>query len=721
MTQDALVRGGSPEKQSVRSVCPYCGVGCGLVLETEAGRIVDVKGDPRHPANFGRLCTKGKTSFEVVHHSSRLTRAYIRSRRSEPLKAIDFHAAIRKTAEQLLRLLDEYGPDALAFYVSGQISLEAQYLANKLAKGYIQTNQIESNSRLCMASTGAGYKLSLGADGPPGSYQDIDRADLFFVIGSNMADCHPVLFRRLMDRKKKGARLIVVDPRRTATANRADLFLQIQPGTDLALINGILHLLQKGNQLDYDFIENHTEGWETLRELIKDYPPEKVAELTRLSEDDLKTAALWIGQTSNWISCWTMGLNQSTQGTFNVNGICNLHLATGAICRPGAGPLSLTGQPNAMGGREMGYMGIGLPGQRSADSESDRRFVEGVWGLSAGTLSDAFKGGAVSMFESMASGAIKACWIIGTNPAASLPDRTKVLRGLENAELVIVQDVFKDTETTPYADILLPGAIWAEAEGVMINSERNLTLMQKAVEPPGDALPDWLIIAQVAKEMGFGQAFDFHSAADVFEEIKHFHNPLTGYDLRGASYPRLSRNPLQWPCPPDDNEDRHPIRYLSRGDPPNDKRTPIAFPTPSGKARFWPRKHLGSAERPCQDYPFILNTGRLPHQWHTLTKTGKVPLLNRLNPAPFVAIHPDDGRRLFIQDGDEVEIVSRRSAITLPAKLDPQVLPGNCWVPFHWNECFSPWRAVNALTHNQSDPISREPEFKASTVRLMKL
>ncbi|WP_042936458.1 molybdopterin-dependent oxidoreductase, partial [Pseudomonas gingeri] len=336
---------------TVRSVCPYCGVGCGIVMEVRDNQVIKVSGDKQHPTNFGRLCTKGSTCAQPLNHSGRMEQAFVRHERKRDPGQVGMDQAISETARRLKAILEEHGPEALSFYVSGQMSLEAQYLANKLAKGFVRTNMIESNSRLCMASAGAGYKLSLGADGPPGSYQDFDKANLFFVIGANMADCHPILFLRLMDRLKSGARLIVVDPRRNATADKADLFLQIRPGSDLALLNGLLHLLLKNGHTDPAFIEAFTEGWEALPDFLEDYSPARVATLTGLPEAQIRQAAQWIGEAAEWMSCWTMGLNQSTHGTWHTNALCNLHLATGAICRPGSGPFSLTGQPNAMGGR----------------------------------------------------------------------------------------------------------------------------------------------------------------------------------------------------------------------------------------------------------------------------------------------------------------------------------------------------------------------------------
>jgi NADPH-dependent sulfite reductase flavoprotein alpha-component len=705
---------------SVRSVCPYCGVGCGIVMQVDNNRVIKVSGDKAHPTNAGRLCTKGTTCGQAIADAGRMTSAYLRHQRSQDPVRTDIDAAISETASRLRGILDRDGPDALAFYVSGQMSLEAQYLANKLAKGFVRTNNIESNSRLCMASAGSGYKLSLGSDGPPGSYDDFDKADLFFVIGANMADCHPILFLRMMDRVKAGAKLIVVDPRRSATADKASLFLPIKPGTDLALLNGLLHLLLENGDVDTDFIDAFTQGWEAMPEFLADYTPAYVAQITGLAEADIRQAARMIGQAPQWMSCWTMGLNQSTHGTWNTNALCNLHLATGAICRPGSGPFSLTGQPNAMGGREMGYMGPGLPGQRSVLVEDDRRFIEDLWSIPRGSLGQTLGGGTIDLFEHMRDGHIKACWIICTNPVASVANRSTVIQALQNAELVITQDAFLDTETNRYADILLPGALWAEAEGVMINSERNLTLTQKAVDAPGEALPDWEIIARVACEMGFAEGFSYGSAEAVFEEIKQAWNPKTGYDIRGASYARLRDQSLQWPCAPDDTGTRHPIRYLVKSGAPS-QRPALFFATEHGKAVFLPRPHMPPAEMPNDTFPMVLNTGRLQHQWHTLTKTGKIPTLNKLNPGPFVEIHPTDAAALGIRDRDAVEVRSVRGHAVLPALVTDRVRPGNCFAPFHWNDAYGEHLAINAVTSDAVDPVSKQPEFKFCAVALRKV
>ena len=718
-----------------RSACSYCGVGCGISIETRtdpatgAPVIARVSGDKLHPTNLGRLCTKGATHAEMMAATDgRLTSALVRpSRETDPV-AVDIDEALAEAGARLRRIVDEHGPDAVALYVSGQMSIEAQYLATKLAKGFLRTVHIESNSRLCMASAGTGYKQSLGADGPPGSYSDFDCTNLFFVIGSNMADCHPILYLRMADRLKAGAKLIVVDPRRTTTAEKADLYLAIRPGTDLALLNGILHLLVESGDIDREFIAEHTEGWDAMPEFLADYPPHRVAAITGLAEDDVRTAAAMIAEAGDWMTCWTMGLNQSTHGTWNTNAICNLHLATGAISRPGAGPMSLTGQPNAMGGREMGYMGPGLPGQRVVLSADDRAFVEEQWDLEPGAIRSDVGPGTIEMFRRMSEGDIKAVWVICTNPVASVANRDTVITALRTADLVITQDAYVDTATNRYADIMLPATLWAEADAVMVNSDRTLTLLQQAVPPAGDAQPDWELICGVARHLGFGDQFDYKSSEQIFDEIRRFHNPRTGYDVRGVSYERLRDTPVQWPCPPEDSpagsHDRNPIRYLNDGvsqdlfTDADGHRPRLAFATPSRRAVFHPRPHMDAAEMPDDDFPMVLNTGRLQHQWHTMTKTGKVAKLNKLNPGPFVEIHPDDAAALGISDGRDVELVSRRGRAVLPAVVTDRVLPGNTWVPFHWNDEQGEHLTVNALTNDAVDPDSLQPEFKVCAVRL---
>lgn len=713
--------------RELRAVCSYCGVGCGVSVSTDSGAIVKTAGDRAHPANAGRLCTKGATHVDLMHAPGRMTTAHVRPARGEDAVPVPHDTAIAEAGRRLREIVAEHGPDAVAVYVSGQMSIEAQYLSNKLVKGFLRGRHIESNSRLCMASAGTGYKQSLGADGPPGSYEDIDAADLFFVIGSNMADCHPVLFLRMADRLKQGARLIVVDPRRTATADRADLYLPIRPGTDLALLNGLLHLLVADGAVDHAFIAEHTDGWEAMPGFLADYTPSRVAEMTGLAEADVRTAARWIAEAGEWMTLWTMGLNQSTQGTWHTNAICNLHLATGAICRTGSGPFSLTGQPNAMGGREMGYMGPGLPGQRAVFDADDRAFVERAWGLEPSAIRAEAGSGTIDLFRAMAAGEIKAAWIICTNPVASVANRRTVIEGLEAAELVIAQDVFTETATNAYADILLPATLWVESEGVVVNSERTMSLVPQAVAPPGDARPDWLTICLVARAMGFDEGFAFTSSEQVFDEIRQFWNPRTGWDIRGVTYERLRRGPVQWPAPPEDAGDRHPIRYLNDGVSQTlhraaDGSAPrLAFATASRRAQFLARPHLGPSELPDDDFPWILNTGRLPHQWHTMTKTGKVGKLVKLNPDPFVEVNPDDARAQGIGAGDLVEISSRRGRVVLPAVITDRVAPGCCFAPFHWNDEHGEYLTVNAVTSDAVDAASLQPEFKYAAVALRRV
>ncbi|WP_432541370.1 molybdopterin-dependent oxidoreductase [Kineococcus sp. SYSU DK002] len=709
-----------PQTTSVRSACSYCGVGCGVVLDVATdpltGRrtVAKVSGDKEHPTNRGRLCTKGATSAAFMTAPGRLETAQVRDERGGPVRAVPLDDAVRRVADRFAATIAEHGPDSVAVYVSGQMSIEAQYLSNKLAKGFWRTSRIESNSRLCMASAGTGYKQSLGADGPPGSYDDFDHADAFLVVGSNTADCHPILFLRMMDRvRAAGAKLIVVDPRRTATAEAADLHLPVRPGTDLALLNGLLHLLVEAGAVDEAFVAANTVGWEGMAGVVADHPPARVAEITGVPEADLRRAAEILAGTRDWMSCWTMGLNQSVHGTWNTNALVNLHLATGAIGRPGSGPFSLTGQPNAMGGREMGYMGPGLPGQRSVLVEADRAFTEDVWGLAPGTLRAEAGTGTIDLFQRMAAGEVKACWIICTNPVASVANRATVVEALRRCDFVVVQDAFALNETTPYADVLLPATLWAESDQVAVNSERTMTLLPQAADPVGDATPDWELIARVARAAGFTEQFAHRSAAEVFEEIRRFSNPHTGYDLRGVDHERLREGPVQWPAAPG-GPARNPQRYVTG-------EGTMTFPTPSGKAVFWPRPFVPAAELPDDEHPFVLNTGRVQHQWHTLTKTGKVDKLNRLDPGPFVEVNPQDAARLGIAEGDRVEVASRRGRAVLPAVVTDRVLPGCCFAPFHWNDTVGEDLAVNAVTNDAVDPDSFQPEFKVCAVSLTRV
>jgi anaerobic selenocysteine-containing dehydrogenase len=510
-----------------------------------------------------------------VDVKSRARRAMIRASRDQPLSPTTPAQAIELVAEKLGAIRQQHGPGAIAFYLSGQMTTEAQYVFNKFGKGILGTNHVDSNSRLCMSSAASGYSLSLGSDGPPTSYADIDLADTFFFIGSNAADCHPVTFARVRRRIEKArSQCIVVDPRRTATAEAATIHLAVRPGTDPALLNGLLHILHRQRQLDESFINTHTDGWIELEAMLAEYTPAKVAEICGLRVYDLKAAAQVLGEAKSLISFWAMGVNQSVMGTYTNNAIINLHLALGQIGRPGCGPFSLTGQPNAMGGRDVGYMSHLLPGQRKIASAADRQWMERFWDLSPGKINPQPGHDAVAMFEAIERGEIKAIWIVATNPAGSMPNLPQVRQALQKAELVIVQDAYLPTETTEFADIVLPAAVNLEQSGTFCNSERSVTLMEQAVPPPGDAQADWFWACEVARRMGLGRGMSFSNAAAIFDEFSRSTSGRPN-DQTALTHERLQKQgPQQWPFPA---LGQSAMRRYEDGQ----------FPTPSGRAQFF--------------------------------------------------------------------------------------------------------------------------------------
>ncbi|NRA26134.1 MAG: nitrate reductase [Opitutales bacterium] len=696
------------ETKTTRSVCPYCGVGCGILIHSQGDRVVKVTGDREHPVNEGRLCTKGATCGIPLHEEGRLTDFCQRSDRSASWERTKADTALNAVAAQFTAIRAQHGPDALSMYLSGQLSTEAQYVANKLCKGFWGTNNVDSNSRLCMASAATGYKQSFGADAPEASYADIDQADTFFIIGSNMADCHPILFQRVLRRKKEsGAKIIVVDPRRTATADKADLYLQIAPGTDLSLLNGLLKALICRDKIDDRFVAECTEGLEGTIQAVASYTPALVSEQTGLNIDEQNQLVDLLAASKGWMTFWTMGLNQSTRGTAHTSAICNLHLLTGQIGKPGAGPFSLTGQPNAMGGREMGYLAAGLPGQRAVISAEDRTLCEEIWGVEPGTIQPKPGAAAIELFERMRAGEVKAVWVIGTNPVASMPRSGRVIEALQQAECVVVQDAFSPTETSEYADFLLPGALWAETDGTMVNSERRVTRMQQAISAPGDAMADWQIICEVAKRMGY-EGFDFESAEEVFNEIQLFANLETGYDLRGMSFSRLKEKSLMWPCP-DSHSDGVEKRYGCG--------TQMRFPTASGRAQFIPTPYIPDP-RDAALGTLTLNTGRYPHQWHTLTKTGRVSQLNQLNEKALLEVNPFDAEQLQIESGDRVTVSNSDGEFRMQVDVTDRVSPGQCYAPIHWNQLHGDGSSVNVATPSEADPKSLQPALKSAGVSL---
>jgi ferredoxin-nitrate reductase len=715
---------GSPSKDAVgkdqlnaverweKSYCPYCGVGCGLLAGIRDGSVVKIKGDPDHPSSLGDLCLKAVYLPEILRTDDRLTHPQVRQCQDGPFKRASWPKAMAYLANRFRSIIDEHGPDAVAFYGSGQLTTEEYYVANKLAKGFLGTNNFDTNSRLCMASAVAGYKTSLGSDGPPTSYADIDEANCLFLIGTNTADCHPVIFKRIKERKQRDPKrvmTIAVDPRRTETADFADLHLPIRPGTDIALLNSMLGVLIDANLIDGDFVTRHTNGFRELKEVVKKYPPKVAEEICGVPECLIVEAALIFGMARTALTLWSMGVNQSSVGVPKNNAIINLHLATGKIGKPGSGPFSLTGQPNAMGGREVGGLSHMLPGYRSVENPQHREKVERYWGVPLGSIAAEPGLAALEQFEALAQRKVKAIWILCTNPAASAPDIDMIEKALRQAELVVVQDAYHPTATSRFAHVLLPAAQWSEKEGVMTNSERRITYMPQLAEPPGEALPDWKIISLFAQALGCGDAFAYQSAGEIFAEF----TALTGgtrCDLSGASYDRLKiEGPLQWPCP----KARQPgtPRLYEDGH----------FFTPDGKANLIPVEHAPPVESPDDEYPLILTTGRVKHHWHTMTRTGKNPALRRSAPDPILELNRADARRFNILDGDFVEIISRRGKVMAQARVTEEITRGTCFLPFHWGRDEGFFKAANNLTITARDPISRQPELKACAVRVRKV
>ena len=601
-----------------RSYCPYCGVGCGLVAGIQDGLLVKIKGDPDHPSSLGDLCAKAVLLPESLRTPDRLLYPQVRQCQEETFNRVSWDTALKIVAQRFRAIVEQYGPQAVAFYGSGQLTTEEYYVANKLAKGFIGTNNFDTNSRLCMASAAVGYKTSFGSDGPPPSYADIDLADCFLLIGTNTADCHPVIFKRIKRRKNQDPqriKIIAVDPRRTETADLADLHLPIRPGSDIALLNSMLHVLVWEDLIDHDFIRAHTHGFEEVLALVDKYPPTYAEKVCGIPECLIVEAALIFGKAEKALSLWSMGVNQSTVGVHKNNAIHNLHLATGKIGKPGCGPFSLTGQPNAMGGREVGGMAHLLPGYRDVTNAAHREEVAGFWGVPPAQISPTPGHSALDLFEAITRDEVKAVWILCTNPATSAPNIDLIEKALRKAELVVVQDAYHPTGTTQFAHVLLPAAQWSEKEGVMTNSERRITYLPKISDPPGEALPDWKIITLFARQMGFQNAFPYESAREIFSEFVQLTRG-TPCDYSGLNHDRLKvEGPTQWPCPTPEHSGTIRLYEDAR------------FATADGRASFISVDHQEPVEIPDSNYPLVLTTGRVKNQWHTMTRTGKSPSL----------------------------------------------------------------------------------------------
>ena len=693
-----------------KTTCCYCGVGCGLVARKDNRGAVIVEGDNTHPVNKGMLCSKGMNlHYTVNDKSDRLLYPQMRYNRSMPLQRVDWDEALDRTAAIFKTFIKKFGPDSIAFYVSGQCLTEEYYVLNKLVKGFIGTNNIDSNSRLCMSSAVAAYKKALGEDVVPVCYDDIELSDCIFVSGANPAWCHPILWRRVELHKaaNPGLKIIVADPRRTDSCSVADLHLQINPGTDITLNHAIGRSLIENGYVDVDFIKHHAEGFEKYRELVFQRSLDEAARICGILKKEIELAANYIGNARGFLTMWTMGLNQSASGVNKNLSLINLNLITGQIGKPGSGPFSLTGQPNAMGGREVGGLANLLPAHRSLENSLHRKEVQDFWG---GNFISANPGlTATEIFEALNEERLKAIWIIGTNPLVSLPNVRQAEEALKKAKFVVVQEVSNKPETLKYADVVLPAAAWMEKEGTMTNSERRISHLEKIIDPPGEALPDAQIICRFAEKMGF-KGFEYKDQNSIYREHAQL-TAGTNIQIAGLDHSFLKENgTVQWPW----NEklkDTGTKRLF----------TDKIFYTPSGKAMIHAVPDAINSELPDGNFPFILTTGRVRDHWHTMTKTGKVNKLNRHTANAFIEIHPADAKQLLIWEEDLVVVTSRRGEVRLKAKISPSIKRGVVFMPMHWGKLLgNDLNRTNNITNDLVDPVSKEPDFKFCAVDLQK-
>ena len=706
-----------------------------MIIESSGDQITGVKGDPDHPANFGRLCTKGSTlaltATAAVTRQTRLLHPMRREHRHGIAKPVSWDTALDFAAESFAQIIKEHGPDAVGFYISGQLLTEDYYVFNKLAKGLIGTNNIDTNSRLCMSSAVAGYKQTLGADAPPNCYDDINHAECIFIVGSNTAYAHPILFRRIEDAKQNNPQMKIIfcDPRRTDTAEIADLYLPIQPGTDVSLFNGMLHIMLWEGWTDNVYIVAHTTGFDALKTTVRDYTPDIVAETCGIKKEDLFTAAKMFAKSGATLSLYCQGLNQSTSGTAKNAALINLHLATHQIGKPGAGPFSLTGQPNAMGGREVGGLANLLSAHRDMANPAHRAEVAALWGLAS--VPDKPGKTAVEMFQAAADGEIKALWIACTNPAQSMPDQNTVRRALERAELVIVQEAFATASTCDYADLLLPATTWGEKIGTVTNSERRISRVRAAVSPPGETRHDWAIAVDFAQRLekilpqknaaphATLFPYSLNNEAEGVETIWNEHRESTrgrDLDITGMSYAMLDVAPQQWPLKT--GEAIGKARLYEDG----------IFPTPDGKARFANTVYKPVDEPRESRYPFSLTTGRLRDQWHGMSRTGTLGRLFGHVAEPSVQMNASDMARRLLKDGDLVHVTSKRGSIVVALQSSPELAPSQAFIAMHWGSEYlsglssigEPLAGVNAITTSSYCPTSKQPELKHAAVKILK-
>ncbi|MGI4806438.1 MAG: molybdopterin-dependent oxidoreductase [Janthinobacterium lividum] len=699
------------EKQNrYASTCCYCGVGCGVMIDKAKDGTITLEGDQSHPVNRGMLCSKGlNLHYTVNDKSDRLLHPQMRYNKNMPLQRVSWDEAMERTAAVFKTFIEKYGPDSVAFYASGQCLTEEYYVLNKLMKGFIGSNNIDTNSRLCMSSAVVGYKMALGEDIVPICYDDIELADCFYVTGANPAWCHPILWRRVEAHKaaNPGIKIIVVDPRVTDTCGLADLHLQINPGTDVILNHAIGRLLIENGFVDSDFVQNHTEGFQQYQESVFGRSLAEAAEICGIKEASIQLAAQYIGESKGFISMWTMGLNQSAIGVNKNLSLINLNLITGKIGKPGSGPFSLTGQPNAMGGREVGGMANMLPAHRDMNNPLHRQEVQDFWG---GTVISPNPGlTATEIFEALNDGRLKAIWIVCTNPLTSMPNVRLAEAALKKAKFVVVQEISNKPETLQFADVVFPAAAWAEKEGTMTNSERRISYLSKVLEAPGEALPDTEIVCRFARTMGF-KGFDFKDASEIFKEHARL-TAKTNIDIAALDYSILKeQKTVQWP-------------YRKKAAPQGTPRlfTDNQFYTLTKKASIKTVSEDFASEQLGPDFPFVLTTGRIRDQWHTMSKTGKVSKLNKHISESFLEIHPDDAKVLNLKEQDLTVIKSSRGEVRVKAKITSAIKQGVVFLPMHWGKILnSDLNRANNVTNNLVDPISKEPDFKYCAVSVEK-
>ena len=666
------------------------------------------RGDRAHPSSQGQVCIKGATVGETLA-GGRLSQPLYRPSLEEPFQPITWDNAFDLLAGRIRSTLASKGPGAIAMYGSGQFHTEDYYLAQKLFKGAIGSNNFDANSRLCMSSAVAGYTRSLGSDGPPCCYEDLDHCSVAFLIGTNTAECHPVLFQRLLKRKKKdpkGLTIVVVDPRATETAKIADHHLAIAPGTDLMLLHGLARLILKDAGFNADFIDEATEGFAAFSQAVESWTPRRVAEACGITEKQLRAVArLWCRKPAV-LSLWSMGVNQRREGTAVVGGLINLHLLTGQIGHAGAGPFSLTGQPNAMGGREAGGLAHLLPGYRLVGNADHRAEVERAWGFQLGSIAAQPGLAAGEQVEAMERGELDLWWVAATNPLVSMPELDRLKAALRNCPLVVVSDAYADTETSHYAHLLLPAAQWSEKAGAMTNSERRITYCPAFRKPHGESRADWQVFAELGRRLGFEQQFSYDSAAEVYAEFAALSAGRL-CDVSGLSHALLAEHgPQQWPFPSGSEPTTESKRLYS------DHR----FATPSRRARFMAEQPLGLAEPPCEAYPLVLTVGRYLGHWHTMTRTAKVERIQSMHAEPRLEVHPDDAKRFSLEADGIAAITSRRGTLTARITITDRIRSGSVFLPMHWGFTQEHACEANALMHGEACPISKQPELKATAV-----